>query len=628
MTFVAPSSKVTVSSPLPLNAAVSGALIRAFGISTVLSAIQSSNTASPNFVRLFDRLTSDRLVHFQNARLPIIVTLSGILIVSRLLHCENADSPISVTVEGSVTCFKFPAFCSKRSIILVVPSLKVTVSRPLPWKTPLFSLPLISDKLPGICISFSAVQFSNALSPISFRFSGSFTVASALQNLNADFPIFVTLSGISIISRPVLLKNADSPISVTVAGIVTCFNLPVFSSRWSKILVVPSSKVTVSSPLLSKTLYPRPSPACTRLFGISISFNASHPLNTPLPRFVRLFGKFTVFSALHLKNADSPIFMTLSGITTFSRLLQFMNADFPISVTLSGIVTPVKVVLALNASAPITATVFSPSFSGMTSSASLPVYPVIVALLPSTVYVKSDSDAANNSSSGISLISASSRFSSFVSASSVSVSSPSVSSGSVSFPSAPSESVSFPSAPSGSVSFPSAPSESVSSPSAPSGSVSFPSVPSESVSFPSVSSGFVPFPSAPPEAVSSPSVPPGLGSKRLSSSWTSPPSFKSEGFVSDDSSFCSEPLSPVFVWSVSVKLLLVPSGTSCWSLLLFWSVWPVFVKFAAWSRVSMSLFGPGFPISASWTVRSIPPPHLFRLHRQSVVYEKPECPPL
>ena len=73
-----------------------------------------------------------------------------------------------------------------------------------------------------------------------------------------------------------------------------------------------------------------------------------------------------------------PTLLTLLGTEMFSREVQSLNAYVPIYVIPSGIITDFNEVFPLKAESPIYLTVFPPMLDGITTSALLPLYPVIV----------------------------------------------------------------------------------------------------------------------------------------------------------------------------------------------------------------------------------------------------------
>jgi hypothetical protein len=74
------------------------------------------------------------------------------------------------------------------------------------------------------------------------------------------------------------------------------------------------------------------------------------------------------------------------GRISVLRLVQLLNALAPIDVTLSGMATLVKLTHPENTELLILVTLYPSRVLGMTTSSPAPVYLVIVATLPETVY--------------------------------------------------------------------------------------------------------------------------------------------------------------------------------------------------------------------------------------------------
>ena len=170
------------------------AFTRLLGISTCVKEVQFWKALFPICATLFDSINCPRLVQSAKALIPIPVTLSEITIpvspaqpanawspivvtlagISTAVSAEQrskADTPMAVTVSGMVTDFSCAQPLKRLSITFIVPSSKVTVSRPLPPNAP----PFTSFRTLGISITFSALQFPNPLPPMYNRLFGRFT---------------------------------------------------------------------------------------------------------------------------------------------------------------------------------------------------------------------------------------------------------------------------------------------------------------------------------------------------------------------------------------------------------------------------------------------------------------------
>ena len=111
---------------------------------------------------------------------------------------------------------------------------------------------------------------------------------------------------------------------------------------------------------------------------------------------VRLVGSVILVRLLQPANAKLPIVATLLGRVMLVNWEQLSKAFSPIAVTLPGSVTLVMEVIPLKASSPILVTGKPPNVPGITTSPPVPVYPVTVASLPTTVKVKDCAKAGTN----------------------------------------------------------------------------------------------------------------------------------------------------------------------------------------------------------------------------------------
>ena len=189
-------------------------------------------------------------------------------------------------------------------------------------------------------------------------------------------------------------------------------------------LVTPSDIVTFKSPV---QLLNASSPTVFTFPGIVTSVSFLHKLNAPSPMLVMFsgivrlsrelherkalisivlipFGICTLVSELQLLNAYSPKYVTVSGIFTFTIASQSENAQSPMLVTLSGMVTSVSVVQLANAILPIPVTFFPSISDGMTNVLALPLYFVISAVSPETLYSKSPYTSATALTATLSLM--------------------------------------------------------------------------------------------------------------------------------------------------------------------------------------------------------------------------------
>jgi hypothetical protein len=101
---------------------------------------------------------------------------------------------------------------------------------------------------------------------------------------------------------------------------------------------------------------------------------------------VTLFPMVTLVKPVQKPNAELPMLVTLFPMTTLVKPVQYQNASIPMLVTLLGMVTLVKAVLLKKAEPPIATTGYTPSVAGIVIAPPAPVYPVIVALPPDSVY--------------------------------------------------------------------------------------------------------------------------------------------------------------------------------------------------------------------------------------------------
>ena len=131
-------------------------------------------------------------------------------------------------------------------------------------------------------------QSEKALSAIVVVSPENVTDFSPVQPLNAEFATCETLSGISISFKLTQFSKASIPIVCTPFSIVTFLSEVQFSN------------IRISSD--------------SRLPGIKISCNFSHPENTAYSISVRFCGSRTSSRLLHPSKALHPIFATVSGI--------------------------------------------------------------------------------------------------------------------------------------------------------------------------------------------------------------------------------------------------------------------------------------------------------------------------
>ena len=106
--------------------------------------------------------------------------------------------------------------------------------------------------------------------------------------------------------------NASLPIAVTVSGIVTFFRVDMDLHALTGMVVMPLSKMTVSTALPSKQLL------------------SSHSSSESI--FSTVLGIVTVLTSVPLK-IRAPIVFSPSGSVMLVRFSQFSNAQEPIAVT-------------------------------------------------------------------------------------------------------------------------------------------------------------------------------------------------------------------------------------------------------------------------------------------------------
>ena len=109
-------------------------------------------------------------------------------------------------------------------------------------------------------------------------------------------------------------------------------------------------------------------------------------MNAEFPMEVTLLGIVTAVSEVQSLKAISPREVTLFGMLIDASEVQPLNAQFPMEMTLLGIVTEVSVAHPENALDPMPIVGYPPKVGGIEIAPPAPVYPIIVAIPPLTVY--------------------------------------------------------------------------------------------------------------------------------------------------------------------------------------------------------------------------------------------------
>ena len=110
---------------------------------------------------------------------------------------------------------------------------------------------------------------------------------------------------------------------------------------------------------------------------------------------IRVFGKSIPVSPLQFKNAELPMDKSPLLKPTSTRFVQPLKTEVPMVSRLFGRYTPVMDVLFRKTFAAISLTVYAPIVSGIITTVSLPVYPVMRISVPlMMLYVKAEPGVA------------------------------------------------------------------------------------------------------------------------------------------------------------------------------------------------------------------------------------------